>query len=156
MSLINLFYWWVSCIWAYVVCWSLMVNTQSDEVQSVQVWVRVMILPTETSLLYILMPTFPSILMWCWFSQCFGQSQSSVMTIGCEWISCSWSTMAPIQTNRWEGPFTGLLSLIWCATTREISSLLYRLGVICGGNMEGKRLPEGGEVCPFNNTVGRC
>lgn len=52
----------------------------------------------------------------------FGQSQSSIMTIGCEWISwIHWGTMAPIQTNRWEGP-------IACPLLREISLLLYPLG----------------------------
>lgn len=50
--------------------------------------------------------------------------------------------MAPIQTNRWEGPFVGPLSLGRCTTTRERSSLLYGPGVICGGNVVEKHLPE--------------
>ena len=75
--------WWVSTdeSWAYVVCWSLMVDVPSDGFPGpglcrVREAFRVMILPNETSLPYILMPTFPSILMRCWFSQCWANHKA--------------------------------------------------------------------------------
>lgn len=117
----------VSCIRAYVVCWSLMANMRSDGVrESRPVWVT-----RKRSGLWFYPQRPPSFIYLCqlshWFNvmlvlTVFGQSQSSIMTIGCEWISwIHWGTMAPIQTNRWEGP-------IACPLLREISLLLYPLG----------------------------
>ena len=58
----------------------------------------------------------------------FGQSQSSVMmTIGCEWISWIHGVQwAPIQTNRWEGPFTRwpLVSQLMRHNQRDILAIV--------------------------------
>lgn len=91
MSQIN-FFRWVFSIWAYVVCWSLMVNMQSNGVQSVQACVSYKrrselwfypLRPPSFIYLYQLSHRFNVMLV----LTVFGQSQSSVMTIGCEWIS---------------------------------------------------------------------
>lgn len=94
----------VSSIGAYVVCWSLIVNAQSS--QSVQVrvgyqrrsglWFFRDLLPLYT---YANFPIHFNVMR---VLTVFGQSQSSVLTIGCEWISWIhlWQCLPPPKSKQ--------------------------------------------------------